>query len=82
ISAFSIDANGDITLTASIKMGDTVKEGTIKGQIQLLAKATLDGEWEAADTQDTFTDGKMPLKPQGNASPKFFKARLKTPFEN
>ena len=83
ISAFSVDANGDITLTASIKMGDTVKEGVINGQIQLLAKETLSDEWtETTSKGNTFTDGKMPLKPQGNASPKFFKARLKTPFEN
>ncbi|MBR5587759.1 MAG: CotH kinase family protein [Kiritimatiellae bacterium] len=83
ISAFSIDANGDITLTASIKMGDTMKEGDINGQIQLLAKETLNDAWtETTSKVTTFTDGKMPLKPQGNASPKFFKARLKTPFEN
>ena len=82
ITAFSIDDAGDVTLTATILMGDTVKNGTIKGQIQLFAKATLDGEWAAADTQDTFTDGKMPLKPTGVTAPRFFKARLKTPFEN
>ena len=82
ITAFSIDDAGDVTLTATIQMGDTVKDGTIKGQIQLLAKATLDGEWEAADTQDTFTDGKIPLKPKDVTAPRFFKARLKTPFEN
>lgn len=82
ITAFSIDDAGDVTLTATIQMGDTVKDGTIKGEIQLLAKATLDGEWEAADTQKTFTEGKMPLKPTGVTAPRFFKARLKTPFEN
>ena len=82
ITAFSIDDAGDVTLTATIQMGDTVKDGTIKGQIQLLAKETLDGEWEAADTQTSFTDGKMPLKPSGVTAPRFFKARLKTPFEN
>ena len=82
ITAFSIDDAGDVTLTATIQMGDTVKNGTIKGQIQLLAKETLDDEWEAADTQTAFTDGKMPLKPTGVTAPRFFKARLKTPFEN
>ena len=86
ITAFTIDASGNIILTVTLAMGDTLKEGSINGSITLLATDSLTAEtWEdVSDTTQpqTFASGQLSLAPKSDTSPRFFKARITAPFEN
>ena len=81
IAAFTIDAEGNVTLTATLTVNGKEKTGSIKGQIKLYAKENLsDTAWtEVAQEQDFGSEGEAQLAPRATKSsvvPRFFKAKI------
>ena len=81
IAAFTIDAEGNVTLTATLTVNGKEKTGAITGQIKLYAKESLsDAAWtEVAQEQDFGTEGEAQLTPRATKSsvvPRFFKAKI------
>lgn len=81
IAAFTIDAEGNVTLTATLTVNGKEKTGAITGQIKLYAKESLsDAAWtEVAQEQDFGTEGEAQLTPRAMKSsvvPRFFKAKI------
>ena len=81
IAAFTIDAEGNVTLTATLTVNGKEKTGAITGQIKLYAKESLsDAAWtEVAQEQDFGTEGEAQLIPRATKSsvvPRFFKAKI------
>ena len=81
VSAFTIDAEGNVTLTATLTVNGKEKTGAITGQIKLYAKESLsDAAWtEVAQEQDFGTEGEAQLTPRAMKSsvvPRFFKAKI------
>lgn len=81
IAAFTIDAEGNVTLTATLTVNRKEKLGAITGQIKLYAKESLsDVTWiEVAQEQDFGSKGEAQLTPRATKSsvvPRFFKAKI------
>ncbi|MBR5591620.1 MAG: CotH kinase family protein [Kiritimatiellae bacterium] len=81
IAAFTIDAEGNVTLTATLTVDGKEKTGAITGQIKLYAKESLsDATWtEVAQEQDFGSEGEAQLTPRATKSsvvPRFFKAKI------
>lgn len=81
IAAFTIDAEGNVTLTATLTVNGKEKTGAITGQIKLYAKESLsDVTWtEVAQEQDFGTEGEAQFTPRATKSsvvPRFFKAKI------
>lgn len=85
IAAFSIDAEGNVILTATLTVNGVEKTGTITGQIKLYAKDSLSDESWTEVTQGKEFDqyGEASLKPvlppeppKPSWIPRFFKAKI------
>lgn len=81
IAAFTIDAEGNVTLTATLTVNGKEKTGAITGQIKLYAKESLsDATWtEVAQEKDFGSEGEAQLAPRATKSsvvPRFFKAKI------
>jgi hypothetical protein len=87
IASFAIDEEGNVTLTATLTIGDTVKTGEIKGTIKLYAKDSLSETSWTEVTNETHRDfgqrGEASLKPllppvppKPSWTPRFFKAKI------